>query len=197
MNISRSMVCEGIHLEVAPERFGRVQFRGIRRKELHMEFAAALEKSVDIFGAVSKQSIPKDEQRSLELGSEFFEKPYDLRAGNIGIGVEGKVKSHPLADRGESQGGDHGNLLVRAGLLIEDGGLTSRRPSASEQRSHQDAAFVNKNEMGFQLMGFFLMRGHSFFIQSWMAFSSRSRARLSGLWGLHPRERSRRPMWST
>ena len=192
MGIGWGVICEGVMFEVSPERLNGVQFRGIGRKEIYIQFTSALEKFVNIFSAVREESIPEDEQRFLDMGSECLEEAHDVRAGDIGIGVEGKVKSYALADRSKGQSSNHGYLVVRTGLLVEDRRLPLRRPSAPEQGGQKYPALVNKDKMRSQCAGFFLMRGHSTLIQRRMAFSSRSRARRSGLWGLHPSERNNR-----
>ena len=159
--------------------------------------AAAPEQSADILAAVRPQAIPKDEQGLLKMSRQKLEEARDLRAGDVGVGVEGKVKSYACSDGSQGQSGDHRNFLIRAGLLIKDGGLPARGPGAPEQGSHQKAAFVNEDQVGVQLAGFFLRRGHSPLTHLWMARSSRSRARLSGLWGLQPMACNKRLMWST
>lgn len=108
---------------------------------------------------------------------------------NVGVGVHGKVKSYPHIAWGHGQCCDHGDLLVEPSLLVEDGSLSSWRPSTSDDRGHQQPAFVDKRQMSVQLLRFFLRRGHSCLTQRWIAFSSRSRARRSGFWGLQPIER--------
>jgi len=197
LDVGRCQIGQRVAFEVAPKGLDRIQFRGIGREESQVQFTAALEQSVDVFAAVRPKAIPNDEQGLLKMGCQNLEEAHNLRTGNVGVGVEGKVKSQARSDGGQGQSGDHRNFLIRAGLLIKDGGLPARGPGAPEQGSHQKAAFVNENQVGVQLAGFFLRRGHSALIHRRMARSSRSRARLSGLWGLQPMERSRRPMWST
>ena len=61
-------------------------------------------------------------------------------------------------------------------------------PGSADQRRQQEAALVDKDDVGLQSAGFFKMSGHSTRTQRRMAFSSRSRARRSGFCGLHPME---------
>jgi len=108
--------------------------------------------------------------------------------------MEPEVEMDFLLIWGETQGRNGRDLFITSGALVEDRGFSSRGPGATYQRSHQETAFVNKHQIRIQAEGFFLMRGHCFLSQVFIAFSFRSRARLSGFCGLQPSEPRSRPI---
>jgi hypothetical protein len=108
--------------------------------------------------------------------------------------VEGKVKSYPHTAGRYGERSYSRNLFMPAPLLNEYRGLAAWRPSPPDQRSHHKPALVDKGDVGVQFAGFFLIRGQSTLIHRWTVASSRSRACLSGFCGLHPIERSTRPI---
>jgi hypothetical protein len=65
--------------------------------------------------------------------------------------------------------------------------LAAGAPGLAHGRDQQEARFVEEKQMGSQPCGVFFTRGQSVRFQRSMASSSRSRARRSGFWWLHPR----------
>lgn len=188
VSIGSPQVGQGIALEVAPEHFHGVEFRSIGREEERMNPLGSFEKSCDALGPMCLGPIPHDDERLLQLAHKPPQEADDPRGRDVGLGIHGKVKSYPLPVRREGQRGDHRDLPMAAPLVIEDGGLTTRRPGPADQGGQQEAALVDKDDVGLQLAGFFLMSGQSTRTQRRTAFSSCSRARRSGFWGLHPME---------
>ena len=54
---------------------------------------------------------------------------------------------------------------MRTGELAKNGSMAAATPCATQKRHHENAAFIEENEIGAQAVGFFLMRGHSAQIQ--------------------------------
>jgi hypothetical protein len=192
--IGGPQVRQGIALEVAPEHFYGVEFRRIGREEERMNSIGSPEKPGDALSPMCLGPIPHDDERLLKLAHEATQEAQDSIGRDVGLGIHGKVKSYPLPVRWKGQRSNHRDLPMAAPLVIEDGGLTTRRPGPSDQRSQKEAALVNEDDVGLQSAGFFLMSGQSTRTQRRMAFSSRSRARRSGFCGLHPMECRSRPI---
>jgi hypothetical protein len=70
----------------------------------------------------------------------------------------------------------------------------SRRSRPYHVGNQLEAGFIGKCYMGTQPRSVFLIRGQSSCFQRWIAFSSRSRARRSGFWGLHFKRCIKRPI---
>jgi len=146
-------------------------------------------------GFVHVQPVPDNDDWGTELTAELTEKPEHGMGDDVLVWQEAKVKSHlpPLGRDG--QGGDHRDTLAGPCSLIQNGCPSDRCPGAADERGHEEAALIEKNEARLQPPGFFFTRGHSSRTQPRIAASSRSRARRSGFCGLKPREQRRRLMW--
>lgn len=187
-------VGEGIPFEVPPYILHRIEFGGIPREEETMEMSHRVEKGPGFLGAVGLEMIPEKDSGRLQLPPKMAEKfDHGFRV-DIGIGMETKVEMDTVTGGSYAQRSNGGNLFATAGSLVQNGSDTAGRPTASDQRGHQQTGLVEKNEKGLQAVGFFLMRGHSCWTQRWISTSSRSLARRWGIWGLHPRARRRRPI---
>ena len=140
------------------------------------------------------QSIPYDKDRGTELASELAKEAQQAWGDDVLVREEAKIESRPASSGRDGQGRDHRDALAGTRALIDDGCMADRCPGASDERSHEEAAFIKKDNTGFQSPGVFFTRGHSFRTQSRIAVSFRSRARRSGFCGLKPRDRRRRLM---
>lgn len=196
-------VGEGIAFEVPPYILHRIacpfrasarEFGGIPREEETMQMAHRVEKGPGFLGAVGLEMIPQEDSGRFQLPAKMAEKFDHSFRVDIGIGMETEVEMDTVAGGSYAQRGNGGDLLATAGSLVQNRSDTAGRPTASDQRGHQHTGLVEKNEESLQAIGFFLMRGHSSWTQRWISASSRSLARRSGFWGLHPRERRRRPI---
>jgi len=70
--------------------------------------------------------------------------------------------------------------------MKQDRGLSYGAPGLTDRRDQEEPRFVDKDEMGCQPCGVFFTRGQTDRFHSAMAASSRSTARRSGFWWLHP-----------
>ena len=192
-----SEVHQRITFEVPPKHFGRIDFRRIGWKKEPMELGRAHKHMVNRGGTVGLRPIPYNEEGFLHLAAEGAEKRHYSFCINVFSGIERKVKSYPLTPWRDRQCCDSRNFAMSPTNLMEDGRLSAGSPSAPYQGREQEPAFVYESDGSFQCAGFFLMWGHSTFIQRRMAFSSRSRASRSGFCGVQPREWRNRPIWST
>lgn len=194
LEVVRGPVGEWVSFEVPPYILHRIEFGGIPGEEETMDMAHRVEKGPGFLGAVGLEMIPEKDSGRLQLPSKMTEKfDHGFRV-DIGIAVETEVEMDTVAGGSYAQRGNGRNLFATAGSLVQNGSDTAGRPTASDQRGHQQTGLVEKNEKGLQAVGFFLMRGHSSWTQRWISTPSRSLARRWGIWGLHPRERRRRPI---
>ena len=194
LQVVRRPVGEWIPFQVPPYILHRIEFGGITWEIEGMQVPHGLEKRPGLPGTMGLEMIPEENSGGLQLPPKMPKKfDHGFRL-DIGIGMETEVEIDPVAGRSYAQRSNGGNLFVTAGSLVQDRGHTAGRPTASDQRGHQQTGLVEKNEKSLQTAGFFLMRGHSSRTHRWISASSRSLARRSGFWGLHPTERRRRPI---
>ncbi len=157
-----------------------------------MQSTPLVEKPLHSSGPMAGKPIPDQQDGVAEMSGEIpqeFDQPH---GGDVGVGAHGKVKSHPPLERRERKSRDARDFFSRTSALIQDRGPASGSPTATDQRSQQQPAFVQEDQRRFQLPRFFLIRGQLSRTQRRMASSSRSRARRSGFWGLQPIECSNR-----
>jgi len=194
LEVVRRPVGQRIPFEVTPYILDRVEFGRITREEEGMQMPHRLEERPGLPGTMGLEMIPEEDGGGVQLPQKMTEKfDHGFRV-YIGIGMETEVEIDTVAGGSYTQRSNGGNLFVTAGSLVQDRSDTAGRPTASDQRGHQQTGLVEKNEKSLQAVGFFLMRGHSSRTHRWISASSRSLARRSGFWGLHPTERRRRPI---
>lgn len=95
------------------------------------------------------------------VSPQMLQESKNLRATDVLVGMQGQVEVDALAARGDDQGPDARDLLVRSGSDSQFGGLSPQAPGPSDQGSHQEAGLVETDQAGVEAGEFFLMRGHS------------------------------------
>lgn len=188
VDIDRSEVGKRVPFQITPKGFNGVEFGRVSRKEFDMNAPVFTGVIFDQDRPVNLRTVPNDKKRPLKMTAKVFKKRDDGPSGDIRVGVDGKIKSHPSPDRRNRKRRNHGDFLVGAPPLIQERCLADRSPCAADKRSHENPALVDKDDMRFQFLSFFLTSGHRTLTQRRIPFSSRSIARRSGLWGLKPKE---------
>lgn len=186
-------ICQRIAFQIAPEHLDRVELGCIGREVISAHSLGAGKMSIHELGAVGVGAIPDHEQRLLDLPAEVTEEGSNFDGRDIGIGIEGKIKSYALPAGRHGQSRDDGYLPMGSPGSPKDWGVPAQCPGAPDYGCHHEAALVDKDDVRFQSAGFFLSCGQSSTTQRRIALSLRSRARASGFCGLKPRPRSRRP----
>ena len=164
---------------MTPDIFHRVEFRRIGRKKFHFHPSIGFSDEIPNHPtAMAAKAVPNHEKIARDMAHQMSEKLHNLRTSNCSR-KQPEVKSPP------SDTGYCGNRLP-VEVELEHRSLPARRPCAATVRSFAQTAFVHKyNGLPLQL-GFFLSSGHRCFFQRRIASSSRSIARVVGLWQLHP-----------
>jgi hypothetical protein len=194
VDVWRCEVGQRIALEVAPEHFYGVKLGSIRWEVVPVDSFRAGEMTTDELGAVGGGTVPDNQEWLLDLSAQLAKKCSSPLGGDIGVGIEGKVKSYAFSVRWNSQSSDGRHLSMGSPCSPQYGRAPAQSPGASYQGSHQEATLIDKDKVRLQLTGFFLSCGQSTAIQRRMARSFRSRARASGFCGLKPSPRSKRPI---
>lgn len=161
LNMVRVEVGESAVLEVGPDLLHGVEFRGIGREPFRMPGGMLAEVTPHLAVAMRASEIPEQDEGPRVVSPQSFEEPKDLRATDVPVGMQGQVEMDALATRGDDQGPDAGDLLVRSGSDKQLGGLPPQAPSPSDQGGHQEAGLVEADQAGVEAREFFLMRGHS------------------------------------
>lgn len=144
--------------------------------------------------AVGGETIPKEHDVPPQLASHGLQECQHmiLRDGLIGIQLHQQVQPTSSRRDRDRSGGRH--TLVAPGTGRNGRSFSHRSPTPLHQRAHQEADFVDENEVCVEPRSFFLIRGQSRAIQSAIASSSRWLDRTRGFCGLNPSVRKKRGM---
>ena len=176
-----------MELYVSPSVLNRIEFWRVRRKFEQFEPTMFGGPLLDFYRPVRSETIPNDKDFApWKVQCQLFEKRNTLGCANVLPWMESKQEFRALTRRAGCNCSHCGNFLMGASLRLQNRRLAFWRPASTNNRTQLQGGFVGKHQNGVQFSGFFLMRGNSFFTQSWIRRSSRSIARLSGRCGLHP-----------
>ena len=194
--VERVLGCEirqRVHFEVGPGGLHRVEFWRVGRKEFDAEVARPTEHPRHGPASMHVEPIPHENDRALDLPAEVANELCQPHAVDVSIGADRKVERDPTAPwRNRQRADDRGLLPVPSGLR-KDRRLAAWRPGPAHERCEKKPALIQEDDVRFQSLRFFLMRGQSTLTQRRIAASSRSRAWRSGFCGVQPNDRRRRP----
>src|SRR5690242_2001528 len=167
---------------VTPDIFYRIEFRSISRQILQMDLTTqASNKFPHQTTAMSRQSIPYDQQFRTDVPLQMLQKLDHLRAFDAS-------RKEPEIEAPDSNSGDRRKAFPVKGIL-QHGSFAARSPSANPVGAFAQTALIHKHYSAPLLLGFFFNSGQRTCFQRRMATSSRWMARPVGRWQLQPRER--------
>jgi hypothetical protein len=166
-------------LQVSPDIFCRVEFRGVCG-QVEGFYLAFQGRYILLHETTTMpwEPIPNQQNGAVDLFVQVAKEVQDLFLPHAPL-VRPKVElpqSHPCSD-GE---------VIPIELVLQDGRNAALGPCAHPMRSLAEAAFVYEDDDPALFLGFFLRAGQMFSFQSRMAASFRSRARPTGRWQLQP-----------
>jgi len=148
LDVLRAVVCQWIALEVRPSVFVGIEFRGVSRKVLQVQSATTSQPLSQEAAAVSRQPIPHNNDRSIQMPKQVTQEVEDLLLSNGAVQVEVKVPSQSPTSRRDGQASDGRDMPMVSRTLTHDRRFSANRPSPPDQRSQQEACFINENQMG-------------------------------------------------
>src|SRR5689334_902225 len=181
-------VRQGVTFEVAPDVFGRVEFRRVGgQSRQHDVSGRTLHVVLHPPAAMHRQAVPDHQQPAFHLAAQVAQELHRLR-GFDAAAIKPKVKLPP---------GDAGNHRKISPSVIESqlGRLADGCPGAHDAGTFREAAFVHKDQRAAFFQGLFFSAGQVCFFQRAIAFSSRCVALSIGRWRLQPRRPSSRQTW--
>lgn len=122
--------------------------------------------------------IPYQDDGAVDNEEEMVNKLYDL-VGAYVLRIDPKVRAdilNPVLKRDGADGGES----FSGGRVFDDRGPPAHTPGRMTHRGHLKPGLVLENQGCAESRDFFLMRGHSSFIQRLISFSSLSAALLCG-----------------
>ena len=155
-------------LGLGPDEFVGVEFWSIGWEGLDTQPPLLAQEVLDDEALVGGAPIPKQHHRSPQVPKQTSQEPNDLHARDVDA-VEAEIESKPPATGRDSDSGDGRDPIVPV-AVSEDRGLPNRRPRLADVRHEEEAAFVEKGEMGPKSSGFFLYLATSVFSTGrWLA----------------------------
>jgi hypothetical protein len=171
-------------LEMVPDALVGIQLWGIGWKRHQVKAAGTKEEFLDRITAVDLTIVPHDDQLTRDLLQEIAQKQgslFSLDVVLVDVAVQCAVEA-PRADGDTRDGGDA--VVTRA--MPQDRCLACGAPRLAHGWNQEEAGFVDEDDMGRQPGGVFFTAGQTVRFQCAIAPSSRSTARRSGFWWLHP-----------
>lgn len=149
-------VREATVLEVAPQEFDGIEVRSVRREPDDVAPRMRGQPAVHEFVLVRAPAIPHQDERPADVARELAKKAHDLRSSNVDAREQGQGEGETSAPRRHDESADPGDLLVRAGAHCERGRRPAGCPRATEDRQHQEAGFIEADQVRAEPAEFFL-----------------------------------------
>src|SRR3989344_2219823 len=131
--------------EQTPNKFVRVEFGCIARKEVGMKPGRAAQESLNQLRAVSLASVPQENDGARNMPSQRSQKLTDLKGANIFVGMETDIKRCSFSFGADRNGGDCRYLRPVSGHT-HDRSLASGRPGFGNVGDQKEAAFVEERQ---------------------------------------------------
>jgi len=134
---------------------------------------------------VNLSVVEQSHDRSAQMAQDIPQEP----ANHVTVYIRVEqltVQSQAASLRTDGNSGDRRDPVMAVDMAVK-GRLAARAPGLAHRGDQQKARFVEEEQVGPQPRGVFFRRGHKVRFHRAMASSSRSMARRSGFWWLHPR----------
>jgi len=182
-----------VGLEMIPDAFVGIQLRGVGRERCQVEAGRAAEQLLHGLPAMNAAIVEQHDEVAGDLAQQVAEERRDCVALDI-VSIELAVQRAPKALRADGDARDGRDAVVCVPVAHKRG-LAHRTPRLADRGDQEEARLVDEDEVGSQPCGVFFTRGQTVRFHAAMATSSRSRARRSGVWWLHPSWCRSFPTW--
>jgi len=178
-------------LQVPPDPLVGVEFRCVRREKFQTQAVpVGMHEMPDRRGLVRLDVVPEHDDTTAHVAQQVPQEHEHL-GGSDRATADQHVQLASGADAGDRR-------ELGPGVPVRhDRGLPDGRPGADPGGNQAETGLIGKDQCGLLPADFFLIRGHSWCRQRWTSRSSRSRARLVGLWYDQPHCRRSFGKWCT
>jgi hypothetical protein len=171
-------------LPLIPHALIRVQLRRVGWKGGQMQPSRTGQQLLHRIAPMNLAVIQQRDDGPVDLAQQMPEEPSHFFSLNVVL-VQMAVKRTMKAAGADGDSGNGGEAIVTIPMR-HDRRLSHRAPGLLHRRDQEEAAFVEKDDVGCQPRGVFFTRGQTVCFQVSMAAASRSMARRSGFWWLQP-----------
>ena len=165
---------------IGPYGFVGIELRGVGRKEFEMQSRVPAADFPNPFSFVNARVVPDDEDVPAKVAQQVAEEFADLVVSDV-LRVTPEVQADAPTPGSNGDARNHGDAIMPVAMMNE-GGLTARRPGLSHRRNQEEARLVDEDDVGTQPRSVFFTRGQFLRFQRSMTSSFRSSARRSGFW---------------
>ena len=148
-------------LQVIPQVFDGVEFGSIRRESFQPQPGIVMQHLPNRVALVHGTAVPDHGHRAAQMAEKIAEEV----GGPLGVDellrVAPPIQPEATATRRDRQCGGDRNPVVMRSLDLQNRSLPARRQRASHQRRHQEAAFVDQDDIRTPTPRTFFIRGHS------------------------------------
>jgi len=137
-----------------PNIFRGVKLRGICREELIMKSPMLTNEACNFCTAMDCSSVPQQDHMPPEVRKETSEETPDIQACEISR-AESDIQRYPSFPGGHSNGADGGYPVLPV-VMVQEGGMPSRRPCSSNVWDEHEPGFIKKYKVGTKPCGLFL-----------------------------------------
>lgn len=170
-------------LPVAPQILDRIQFRSVSRQTLKLQPAVGTgDKLFDQRAPMGRRAIPDHEQVTFDMSHQVFQK-------NDHLGTPNRARKQ-LEVEIPPRYASYRRECFPIEVILNNRSLSSRGPRPASMRTLTQSTLINENYSPALSFGVFFNCGHRSFFQRRIISSSRSKARPTGRWQLHPSCRS-------
>jgi len=163
---------------VGPDRFVRVELRGIGRKVFEMQPGEPMADFSNPFSFVNARVVPDDEDVAAKVVQQVPEEFADLVVSDVfRVASEVQADAPPPGSNGDAR--NHRDAIMPVAMMNE-GRLSARGPCLSHRGDQEETRLVYEDDVGTQPRSVFFTLGQVRRFQRSMTSSFRSSARRSG-----------------
>lgn len=152
-NVRGSTVGESVFC-LGPDELIWIEFWSIGGKTMNLKSLMVANEISDDDAPVDCAAIPEKHHRATQVPQKVAQESDDLHACDVAR-VEAEIQSETFSGWGHGDAGDDGNPIPLI-VLLENRSLPDGRPGFTDVRDEEEAALVEKDEMGPKFSGFFL-----------------------------------------
>ena len=139
---------------VGPDGLVGIELRGVGRNGFEMESRESTADFPNRLSFVNAGVVPDDEDVTPKMAQQVPEEFADLVVSDV-LRVALEVQADALTPGSDREARDHGDAIVPVAMMNE-GGLTARRPGLSHRGDQEEARLVGEDDVGTQPRRVFL-----------------------------------------
>lgn len=154
-DVDRREVGQFAVLQPGPYVLHRVVVGCPRRQHLQVQAAVLPKELPDDRSLVVVAAVPDDDDVAPEVLQQIAEKRDDLLRREEAIRIGGEIEPESLGGGRDTNAADDGDFVSMSAIGVNQRCVTDDRPGSPDDRIEKQAGFVDQNEVGMGITGFF------------------------------------------